>query len=236
MMRKGIQKIFSEVAETYELVNHVLTFGLDIFWRKKAARLAADTGGIRWLDVCSGTGEMARNLSSCTGDNTDIFAVDFSFPMLAKARKKNKGENLLFIMADVTNLPFPKECFDLVTISFATRNLNVNREILLSHLKEICRILKPGGRLINLETSQPRSRIIRTIFHLYIKIAVKPLGYLLSGSKAGYNYLSYTIPRFYAPEKFDKILLQSGFSRVHHQILLLGISAIHITEKKAPKP
>jgi demethylmenaquinone methyltransferase/2-methoxy-6-polyprenyl-1,4-benzoquinol methylase len=230
-MRKGIQKVFSEVAETYELVNHVLTFGMDIIWRRKAAREAARSGGNHWLDVCSGTGEMARSLSLRADENTDVFAVDFSYPMMARAMKKNHAKKIHPSLADVSHLPFPDNSFDIVTLSFATRNLNVNRDILHSYLKELFRILKSGGRLINLETSQPHNRIIRALFHLYIQMAVKPVGYLISGSKAGYTYLSHTIPRFYPPEEFKTLLRQAGFSRVRFRLLFLGIAAIHTAEK-----
>ena len=83
-VRKGVQKIYTEVAKTYELVNHVLTLGMDIYWRKKTAQAAAQKGGTLWLDVCSGTGEMARYLSTSSGEGVQIFAADFSFPMLKK--------------------------------------------------------------------------------------------------------------------------------------------------------
>jgi len=106
-IRKGVQRIYTEVAGTYELVNHVLTLGLDIYWRKKAARIAAQKGGTQWLDVCSGTGEMAQNLSILSGDGVSIFAVDFSHPMLTKAMKKRNDPNLFPIIAEAGALPFP---------------------------------------------------------------------------------------------------------------------------------
>ncbi len=230
-IRKGVQKIYTEVARTYELVNHVLTLGLDIRWRKKTARFAAQKGGTLWLDVCSGTGEMAQNLALLSANNVDIHIVDFSFPMLKKAMEKRNAHTLLPSIAEVGALPFPDESFDIVTISFATRNLNPRRDILGSYLEEFIRILKPGGFFINLETSQPAAKLMRKLFHLYVKWIVKSVGWILSGSKAGYRYLSYTIPRFYAPDEFAKILLQSGFSRVEYRKLLFGISAIHVAEK-----
>ncbi|MFQ5888184.1 MAG: ubiquinone/menaquinone biosynthesis methyltransferase, partial [Candidatus Hydrothermarchaeales archaeon] len=196
-MKKGVQKIFSEVANTYELVNHVLTFGLDIYWRKKAARQAAKADGLYWLDVCSGTGEMAQNLALRADEKVKIISVDFCYQMLIKAAERKGEAKIFFAEADAKHLPFPEETFDLVTISFATRNINPRQEFLSSHLREFHRLLKPGGRFVNLETSQPRSRLLRKLFHFYIKLTVKPIGSLLSGSKAGYSYLSYTIPRFY---------------------------------------
>ena len=230
-MRKGIQKIFSEVSGTYELVNHVLTFGLDILWRKKAAKEAAKKGGYYWLDVCSGTGEMAQNLSRASDGKVKIVSVDFSFPMLAKATEKKHTSNVSFTLAEASALPFPDESFDLITISFATRNINTRKEALKRYLGEFHRVLKPGGGFVNLETSQPSSKIIRRLFHIYIKLTVKPLGSLLSGYKPGYSYLAFTIPRFYPPEEFSSLLYQARFARVTFKPLFFGISAIHTAIK-----
>jgi demethylmenaquinone methyltransferase/2-methoxy-6-polyprenyl-1,4-benzoquinol methylase len=230
-MRKGVQKIYTEVAETYESINHILTFGLDIFWRHKAVQEISRTDGRRWLDLCSGTGEMTLNLSRRAGPSTEIFSVDFSYPMLKRAREKTYKQPIHFSIADVAHLPFPDEMFDLVSISFSIRNLNLNRKELLTHLKEIYRILKPGGQFLNLETSQPSSKILRNLFHLYVNKFVRPVGSLLSGSKAGYGYLSYTVPRFHPPDEFSSLLIQSGFSKSSYRTLFWGIAAIHLAIK-----
>ncbi len=230
-MRKGIQRIFSDVVKTYEIVNHILTFGLDIIWRKKAARLASRKGGTHWLDVCSGTGEMALNLSRLADKTVRIVSVDFCPPMLKRGKEKRNIPNLSPVLADAACLPFPDETFDIVTISFATRNINPKREVLIDHLEEFYRVLKPGGSFINLETSQPSAKIIQTLFHLYIKLTVKPLGYLISGSKAGYTYLSSTIPRFYPSEEFSSIIREAGFSQVSQRPLFFGVAAIHSAQK-----
>ncbi|UCC39114.1 MAG: ubiquinone/menaquinone biosynthesis methyltransferase [Candidatus Aminicenantes bacterium] len=227
MMRKGVQKIFSEVYETYELTNHVLTFGFDILWRRKAAREAARAGGYYWLDVCSGTGEMAQNLSRLSDGKVKIVSVDFCYPMLAKALEKKHIPNVNFTLAEASVLPFYDETIDLITISFATRNISTREEILRDHLEEFHRVLKPGGHFVNLETSQPPSKLIRKLFHLYIKMTVKPFGSLLSGYKPGYSYLAFTIPRFYTAEEFSSLLYRAGFTRVTYKYLLFGMSAIH---------
>jgi demethylmenaquinone methyltransferase/2-methoxy-6-polyprenyl-1,4-benzoquinol methylase len=230
-MRKGVQKIYTEVAETYESINHILTFGLDIFWRNKTTREITRTEGQIWLDVCSGTGEMTHNLSKRADASTKIFSVDFSFPMLSRAKKKNYKHPINFTIADVAHLPFPDESFNLITISFSIRNLNLNRDELLAHLREFHRILKPGGQFLNLETSQPSTKFLRKIFHFYIRKIVRPLGSLISGSPAGYGYLAYTIPRFYLPEEFSSLLLEAGFLRAKHRPLFLRVAAIHLATK-----
>ena len=227
MRNKGIQKIYKEVASSYELVNHVLTFGLDIHWREKAVREAVKHDGIRWLDVCSGTGELAQNLAKAAGTNTIVYSLDFSYPMLLRAKRKKGAADIMFTLADAGMLPFPDKTFDLIGISFATRNLNPSQEALLKYLKEFHRILKPGGVFINLETSQPHSKFIRKLFHLYVKIMVYPIGKLFSGSEAGYRYLSYTIPRFYNREDFTSLLKKTGFQTVTEKKMFLGVAAIH---------
>ncbi len=234
-VRKGVQKIYADVAHRYEVINHILTFGLDIFWRHKTAKTASRLGGTLWLDVCSGTGEMAHSLSGCAAEEVQIFAVDFSASMLARAKKrakkKRRRSNIFFGIAEAGSLPFPDGCFDLVTISFATRNLNIRMNVLEFYLKEFFRVLKPGGHFLNLETSQPSFKPLRQIFHSYVKLAVRPVGYLFSGSKAGYRYLSFTIPRFYGPEEFSSILRDTGFSRVVCRKFFLGVCALHTSTK-----
>jgi len=226
-MKEGIQKIFSEVPQTYELVNHILTFGMDILWRKKAARIAVADGGEMWMDICSGTGEMASYLHRLAPKETRVFAVDFSFPMIRKALEKKEASEITFILSDINILPFPDNTFDLMTISFAVRNINLNREKFLESLTEIHRVLKSGGRFVSVETSQPKSKIIRKLFHGYIRLAVKPIGQIVSGSKSAYTYLSQTIPRFYSAEEFAEIIKEAGFSEVTFERLLFGASAIH---------
>lgn len=230
-MNKGIRKIFSEVPRTYELVNHVLTFGLDILWRTKAAKVATMGGGRRWLDVCSGTGEMAVYLRRLANRKTMVVAADFSIPMIRKAIEKSEAHQIVFTLADASTLPFRDGTFDLVTISFATRNINVSRNILIQCFCEFYRILRPGGVFVNLETSQPPSRLIKRLFLLYVWLVVRPLGYIISGSKAGYAYLSHTIPRFYSANEFAGIIRQAGFVKVNFHHMMFGVVAIHTGTK-----
>ena len=230
-MHSGIKKIFSEISDTYELVNHVLTLGMDIMWRRKASALAAQAGGTRWIDLCSGTGETAANLQRLAGKGTQVIAADFSPQMLGEARKKPEAQHIDFVITDVSELPFPDDSFDLATISFATRNINTSRDKLIQRFSEINRILKPGGRFVNVETSQPSSRLIKAGVHLYVKTVVAPLGQAISGTRAGYDYLSHTIPRFYGAEELAEILSQAGFSDVSFKRLMFGVGAIHVSVK-----
>jgi len=226
-MNKSIRDIFSEVPETYELINHILTFGFDILWRKRAAKIAVRSGGTRWLDVCTGTGEMALRLCRFAKNGTNVYAADFSLPMLKKAMEKPEGSCVKFLLSDIKNLPFPDDTFDLVTISFATRNINLSRNILTQSFKEFYRILRKSGHFINLETSQPSYSLIRKVFHAHIRLFVKQIGNLVSGSKSGYAYLANSIPRFYRPEDLAYIMYQAGFSNIKIKRLMLGAAAIH---------
>jgi len=226
-MSKGILKVFSEVAHQYELINHVLTFGLDIPWRKRAAQVAAVGGGTLWLEVCSGTGNMAVNLQKHASPETKIVVSDFSLPMVSKASEKEELKGAAISLADSIHLPFPDATFDLVIISFATRNITPTRDRLITFLREFHRVLKPGGRFINLETSQPTPTPIRIAFRLYTKQVIKIVGRLISGSTTGYAYLSHTVPRFFNVKDLSDILYESGFSKVNFVTMTFGAVAIH---------
>jgi len=228
---RSLREIFGEIAGTYERVNRVLTLGLDRGWRRRAARRAARGGGTRWLDVCSGTGEMAQDLARRAPAGTELVAVDFSLPMLARARTKPGLERAGFVLADVKRLPFPDAAFDLVTISFATRNINLSREILESTFREFGRVLKPGGRFVNLETSQPADRTIRALFHGYVGLVVRRVGLRMSGTQAGYAYLASSIRGFYGAEELAAILRAAGFDEVSFERLLFGAAAVHVSKK-----
>ena len=231
-MKKGVQKIYKEVAATYEKVNHVLTMGLDILWRKKAATAAAGKSPVLCLDICSGTGEMAQYLIRYIGETT-VVSADFSQEMLTVSRRRNRNAPVLFTLTDAGRLSFADHSFDLVIISFATRNLDSNRARLLAHLKEFHRVLKSGCLFINLETSQPRSPVIRFLFHTYVRLTVRSIGTWISGSKSGYSYLSHTIPRFYSAVQLTELLYEAGFESVEAKTYLFGVAALHTAVKQS---
>jgi demethylmenaquinone methyltransferase/2-methoxy-6-polyprenyl-1,4-benzoquinol methylase len=230
-MSKFIQKMFTEVPRTYRLLNHLLTFGQDIVWRRRAAGIAAASGGTLWLDACSGTGDMATCLSQLAKNGTSIVAIDFSLPMMSKAMKNSDVKRIAFTLADVGRLPFQENCFDGVIISFATRNINLTKDNLLTCLQEFYRVLKPDGQFVNLDTSQPKVALIRWIFHLYIKLAVRPIGRMISGSDVAYTYLSHSMRRFYSPEKLAEIIHHAGFCEVCFKRVFFGAAAIHTAIK-----
>ena len=222
-----VRSVFSEVPETYEFLNHALTLGFDVAWRKRAAALAAEAGGRRWADMCTGTGETAVYLRRLAPEATTVYAVDFSLPMMEVARKKPTAGRIEFVEADVKALPFDDGSLDAVTMSFATRNLNLSEELLLRSFAEFHRVLRPGGLFVNLETSRPLNPVVRKCFHSYVKLLVEPLGTRVSGSRAAYAYLASTIPRFHGAEELAGIMRAAGFDDVTYRRFLLGVAAIH---------
>lgn len=230
-MSGNLAAIFSELASTYETTNRVMTFGLDVFWRRVCVKAAFEGGGTRFLDVCSGTGETAISLNKIGGGDVSVTAVDFSPEMIAIAREKTEAAGISFVLAKAKALPFPDESFDAVTVTFALRNLNTSRSALIGRFAEIRRVLRPGGRFIALETSQPPVRLIRSLMHLYVSATVKPVGRILSGTTAGYTYLSNSIRRFYRAEELATILCEAGFSHVEFRRMTFGAVAMHIADK-----
>lgn len=222
-----IRTIFSEVSTTYETVNHIMTFGLDRVWRRRTAKIAARGGGSTWIDLCTGTGETAIYLSHYAPDDTTIFAVDFSLPMITEAAGKTKAETINFVVSDVGALPFPDNSLDLITMSFATRNINTSRNDLIDRFSEFYRILKPGGRFVTLETSQPPVPFIRWWFHLYVKLAVEAIGSRISGSRTAYAYLAKSMLRFYDAKELAGLLRRAGFENIGIKRYLFGAVAVH---------
>ncbi|MCP5102175.1 MAG: ubiquinone/menaquinone biosynthesis methyltransferase [bacterium] len=235
-MNIGIRKFYSRIWGSYELINTILTFGLDARWRKKTAKLAVESSPSqeRFLDICSGTGQTAVNLSKRLPYPARIVAADFSHQMLNRAARKitRKGiKNISFTIADALHLPFADNSFDIITISFATRNLNEKPGHLLTAFREFHRVLKPGGCFLNLETSQPSSKIIKVFFHLYVKLTVKPIGWLISRSQSSYAYLSSSIRSFYSAPELEAVLVEAGFKTTAYKKFLLGGVALHKATK-----
>jgi len=223
----SVERIFSEVPATYELVNHVLTLGLDIAWRRRAATIAAKADGGQWADMCTGTGEMAARLSRLAPEGTTIYGIDFSEPMLEQARRKPEAARINFVTSDIKALDFPDASFDLITMSFATRNINLSKDVLIQSFGEFYRVLKPGGCFVNLETSRPSFWPVRKCFHLYVRLFVKSIGSRISGSRDAYTYLATTIPRFYSAQELADIMRQAGFDKVTFRQYMFGAAAIH---------
>lgn len=223
-----LRDVYAVIPRRYEAVNSVVTFGLDRPWRRAAAREAAAAASRGpWLDLCSGTGQTAALLARRAPSGTAVFAADFSPAMLGEGRRRRPAALGRAVVADADALPFADETFWLVTVAFAARNLDSRRGLLERSLAEIRRVLRPGGALVNLETSRPAFAPARLVLDGWAARAVPLLGRALSGERAGYVYLSASIRRFRPADELAAMMLRAGFAGVGWRRLLFGAAAIH---------
>lgn len=230
--KRPIYRMFSKVPARYDLLNRLLTLGLDQRWRKKAAEVCLESKHNRIMDLCSGTGDLAIELAKMTNGNSEIIAADFCEPMLEVAERKalNAGLDggIAFRVADAASLPFDDGYFDVVTIAFGFRNLTFKNPKTDIYLKEIFRVIAPGGRLVIVETSQPKSNILKRLSGFYYMSIVKPVGNAVSGERGAYSYLSYSARNYYRPSDVRDMLTDVGFTSVDHRPLWGGIAAVHV--------
>lgn len=217
------------VPPKYDLINRVLTLRFDENWRKKATSVLLSNKPKRLLDLCTGTGDLALRLEKNAPAGTEIYAIDFSHPMLELARKKaseRDGSKVDFRYGDAADLPYEDGFFDGIGIAFAFRNLTYKNPDTDKFFAQILRVLRPGGQFVAVETSQPDNLVMRGLFHAQMKYITAPVGGLLSGDKPAYKYLAHSASDFYTPEEMKKILLKAGFSKVEYQQLLGGVAAL----------
>lgn len=188
---------------------------------------AGGAGAGPWLDLCSGTGEMAALLFRRSPAGTAVISADFSVPMLREGVRRRGREQLIPVAASADALPFPEASFGLVTVTFAARNLRIRSELFAGSLREIRRVLRPGGIFLNLETSQPGRAPVRSLVHAYAAGVVGQLGKMLTGERDGYAYLSGSIRSFPGPAELASEIEKAGFSHITWKELMFGVAAIH---------
>lgn len=227
--------MFTAVPPRYDIVNLIITLGLDKRWRRLAAQTCLEHKPQRILDLGCGTGDLTINIAKLADKGTDITGLDYSQPMLERAQQKatksGVGKLIHFIHGEATQLPFPDSHLDCVGISFAFRNLTYKNPLAGAHLAEVKRVLKPSGRYVILESSQPENSLIRTLFHLYLRIFVKLVGIILSGNPGAYSYLAESTRRFYKPSEVRDMLSGAGFKEVRYRALLFGAAGIYVASK-----
>lgn len=211
----AVRTMFDRIAPVYDVMNRVMTAGLDVRWRRLAAESVVRSGD-RVLDGACGTGDLA--LADLKAGAGHVTGLDFSAEMLARARKKAPLE---WVQGDLLALPFDDASFDSATVGFGVRNVS---DLELA-LKELRRVLRPGGRLAILEITQPRG-LLRPFFRLWFDRIVPLLGKVLPGG-AAYSYLPASVRRFPDAESLTRLLRDCGFGEVRHRLLAGSIVALH---------
>ena len=226
-----IQQMFGTIAPRYDFLNRMLSFGIDRRWRKKAVRLLKYREGARILDVATGTGDVALEIARTTPPSVKITGADFCKEMVdlgqLKAAQSAYAGRIDFTVAPCEDLPFPNETFDSITIAFGIRNV-VDRKL---GLAEMWRVLRPGGRMIILEFSTPRSQLFRQIYYFYFRRLLPVIGGLFSKFDA-YKYLPDSVLEFPSHEEFAAMIEDAGFHSVHIRELTFGIASIYVGEKE----
>jgi demethylmenaquinone methyltransferase/2-methoxy-6-polyprenyl-1,4-benzoquinol methylase len=225
-----VRTMFDSIAYRYDILNHLLSSGLDILWRKKAIRLLAEYHPNQILDVATGTADLAIEAAHLQPQR--IVGVDISEKMLERARVKIQKKNLNQVIAlqacAAEKLPFSNETFDVAMAAFGVRNF----ENLNTGLAEFYRVLKDGGIALVLEFSRPKKFPIQQLYNFYSKTLLPTLGGLISKNKTAYEYLPNTVAEFPDGEDFCNILRSVGFSKVEFYTQTFGIATIYIAGKE----
>jgi demethylmenaquinone methyltransferase/2-methoxy-6-polyprenyl-1,4-benzoquinol methylase len=216
----AVEAMFDRISPVYDAMNRVMTAGLDRRWRRLAAEAAVSPGD-EVLDACCGTGDLALAAERAGGRVTGL---DFSERMLERARRKSGSAR--WVRGDALALPFDERSFDAVTVGFGIRNV----EDLEAGLRELVRVLRPGGRLGCLEITRPRG-LLRPFFRLWFDGLVPLAGKVLPGG-AAYTYLPASVRRFPGPEDLAELMRRAGFEDVRWRLLGGGIVALHMARKE----
>ncbi len=218
---RQIADMFSSIAPTYDLLNHLLSFNIDKIWRKEAI---SKLEGSLFLDVATGTGDVAIQIRRQIKDS-EVYGVDLSFEMLQIAKKKTK--DVKFVCAPAEKLPFKDDMFDGITIAFGFRNV-VDR---VNALFEFKRVLKSGGKLVILEFNRPTNKLFGAMYEFYSFTFMPFLGRIISGHKDAYRYLPSSIRRFPDVDFLAGMMKRVGFKDVYYFPLTFGVSFIHVGVK-----
>jgi demethylmenaquinone methyltransferase/2-methoxy-6-polyprenyl-1,4-benzoquinol methylase len=226
-----VRTMFDRIAGVYDLMNTAMTAGMHHRWRQRAADRAELGPGDAALDVCCGTGDLAIELAARVGPEGTVVGCDFSEPMLELARRKAGDRELSqvrFEWADALELPYPNGAFDAVTVGFGARNL----ADLDGGLRELARVLRPGGRLVIHEITQPRRPPLSTFYSLWFDRIVPVLG-TIAGGRGAYSYLPESVKRFPSPLGLAELMESAGLERIRYLLLAGGIIAIHSAARRA---
>lgn len=225
-MSTEVRQMFSSIATKYDVTNEVMSFGIHRLWRRAAVRLSGAQEGNAILDCASGTGDLALAFKRKVGTSGRVMGTDFCKEMLdhAPAKAAREGLQIEFQVADAMDLPFAGNSFDVASIAFGIRNVDDP----VKCLKEMARVVRPGGRVVVLEFGQPTG-LFGALFRFYSKVVMPTVGGLLTGNRAAYEYLPRTSAAFPAGDKFLALMDQSGAykERVAHP-MTFGTSYVYV--------
>ena len=239
----AVRDMFSQIAPRYDLLNHLLSMQLDRVWRRRVARRVRPIllrGDARVLDLCCGTGDLAFSLRRTPGTRAQIVGADFSHAMLVRARAKSlDGDSgrravplrepgaLPVFEADALRMPFADGSFDLVTTAFGFRNL-ANYE---DGLREIFRVLRPGGTVAILEFTEPPPGMMGDLYRWYFRNVLPRIGAFLSGDAKAYSYLPASVSRFFRPAELAGLMTTVGYHGAEYKVWTFGTVALHVGAK-----
>jgi demethylmenaquinone methyltransferase/2-methoxy-6-polyprenyl-1,4-benzoquinol methylase len=230
---RWVRDMFARVAGRYDLLNHLLSFNLDRYWRRQTVgrvRECLARPGARVLDICCGTGDLTLALAAAAGGKP-VFGSDFCHPMLVEARRKtmSRGACRALFEADALRLPVASGSLDLITVAFGLRNFANYQD----GLREMCRVLKPGGAAAILEFSRPPNRVLAALYGFYSLRVLPAIGGIVSGSPAAYQYLPESVRKFPGAEALSDRMREAGFAEVSCQRMTGGIVALHVGVREA---
>jgi len=227
--REYVREIFEQIAPSYDLLNHLLSLNVDRAWRKRAI---ASLGWQRrptgtYIDLCAGTLDVAAALVGTDGFSGRVVAADFAEAMLRAGREKVAPRAAFPVVADALRLPIEDSTMAGAIVAFGARNL----ADLDAGLREVLRVLEPGGRFVILEFTTPRDAIVRALYHLYFRRVLPLIGGAISGHRTAYRYLPESVAHFPAEEELAARMRAAGFAAVSWRSLTMGIAAIHVGER-----
>ena len=218
-MSEKVRSMFADIADDYDRVNTVLSFGVHHAWRSKTIKESGAKAGDHVLDCATGTGDLAIEFKKTVGDEGYVLGTDFCAPMIepAPAKAAERGLKIDFEVADAMDLPYEDNRFDISSIAFGIRNVDEP----VTALKEMARVVKPGGRVVVLEFGQPKG-LIKIPYNLYSQYIMPALGGMLSGNREAYTYLPRTSATFPAGKNFLKLMEESGAFKEYRDVKLTG--------------
>lgn len=228
-----VRRMFGSIAGRYDLLNHLLSLGIDLYWRRRTVRFVPPTrDGGPILDVCTGTGDLALAYWKASGKTAQIVATDFCQPMLAladqKARRAGAEEHITWQEADTQQLPFVDDTFQIVCVAFGLRNVSDTDR----GLAEMVRVCRRGGRVAVLEFSMPTLWPLSGVYRLYFRHILPRVGQALAkNDQSAYNYLPASVSRFPQGEELAARMHAAGLSHVEFHRFTLGIATLYVGQK-----